>query len=124
MSGQRFGNEESGFSIALDAGGALRVQAWGFWEPDLSATFARVSVEACRAQRPAKLLFDVTRLKPQVEAGQAAIRALLGSVGAIGISRCVAVVGDNVLTKMQLMRLAREGGARGWTYAANDSMAA
>lgn len=66
------GNDEAGFSVALDeASGTVRVRAWGFWGAEVADSFAQTVAEACRSAREAaRLVLDARLLKPQRDAGQ------------------------------------------------------
>lgn len=122
---QRFGNNESGFSLGYDeANRVLKLHTWGFWDATLALTFERASTEACRANKPATLVVDVGQLKPQREEGQLAFTRLMGAAAGVGVARLLAVVGNNVLTKMQLMRLARQAGGAEWAFVATEAQAA
>jgi hypothetical protein len=110
---QRFGNDDSGFSITNEEVAHVRVEGWGFWDPDVAADFERATLEACReAQRPLQLELDMTRLRPQRDEGQAAFKRLLAALTALGAERAV-VRAASALTKMQLMRIVRENTPKG-----------
>ncbi len=123
MGGQRFGTGEAGFSIDEDAASTLRLETWGFWDSELAGTFVRVAVDNVRARRHGRIVVDVTRLKPQREEGQTALRSLMGAIRSAGGARVVAVVGDNTLTKMQLIRIGRDVGGMDWSFVATEPRA-
>ena len=117
-----FGSEESGFSVASEGGTIVRVHAWGFWDPQLAATFPTAVADACRGRRPVDLLLDVSRLKPQRDEGQEAFRQLMLAIKTT--VRRVGVVVTNTITRMQLARISREAAAGNWSYFASESVAA
>ena len=107
-----FGNDEAGFSVWLDdPTRTVRVKAWGFWTPEVAAEFARSVTEACRSVQNANLSMDLTGLKPQREEGQAAFAAMMGALPRLGLSRA-SIQGANPLTKLQLLRIAKERAVR------------
>jgi hypothetical protein len=122
---QRFGNDESGFSVVWeDASGTVRVKAWGFWDAGLSASFSRAVGGVCRsARRPLKLFVDAMMLKPQRDEGQAAFRALMTILVSLGGVRAAVAVG-NAITRIQLVRIAKETSAEGWSFLATEGSAA
>jgi hypothetical protein len=111
------GDQESGFSADYDTSSqTVCVRAWGFWGADIASSFVRsVAAECSAATRPIRLLVDVTRLLPQRNEGQAAFGDLMTSVTMHG-DASVGVVFSNTITKMQLLRLAKERGVRNWAY--------
>jgi hypothetical protein len=118
---QSFGDSESGFSVEHDASARIVcVRAWGFWRREVAASFAQAVVAECSALlQPVALLIEVTHLLPQRDEGQAAFGELMQSARALGLA-AVAVVVSSTITKMQLLRIAKEGGARDWTYFSTD----
>lgn len=64
-----FGTDADGFRITFEEPARLlRVRAYGFWSPEVAATFAASVIEACRPPRRAKeLVVDADDLKPQRE---------------------------------------------------------
>jgi hypothetical protein len=95
----------------------------GFLGPEIASSLVRsVAAECSFAARPVRLLVDVTRLLPQRDEGQAAFGDLMTSVTMLG-EASVAVVFSNMITKMQLLRLAKERGARNWAYFSSNSEA-
>ncbi|HVY44654.1 MAG TPA: hypothetical protein VHB21_02200 [Minicystis sp.] len=113
----RFGSDEAGFSIDAIAS-SVKVRAWGFWDAATAARFPPAVFEALAAAGPrAELLVDVTELKPQREAGQAALHEVIEGTVRLGLRRAELVV-TNAITRMQLARIVREAGARSWTLSA------
>jgi hypothetical protein len=107
------GNDDAGFSVDFDASTrTVQVGVWGFWGSELAGGFSKAVVNAWRAARNAtRLAIDASALKPQNEAGQAAFRALLELVPKLGIAQ-TSVTTKSTLTKMQLLRLVNEVGAK------------
>jgi hypothetical protein len=108
-----FGTDADGFSITFDEPSRLlRVRAYGFWSPEVAATFAASVIEACRPpRRPKELVVDAADLKPQREEGQAALRSVFAALPGLGIGRASVLTG-NALTKLQLLRLANAAPTR------------
>jgi hypothetical protein len=104
-----FGTDQDGFGWDFDETTcAMRVKAWGFWSPEVASTFAKVVIEACSANRRAtSLVVDAAGLKPQREQGQAAFGALMAALPRLGVVRA-SVTTDSPLTRLQLMRLAKQ----------------
>ncbi len=117
---QRFGTAESGFAIDTDAKADLRFDIWGFWDSTLADSFVRTSMEVCRSLRPERVIVDITRLKPQRESGQIALRTLMSATRTLAGARVIAVFGDNALTKMQLMRIGKEVGGCDWNFVVSE----
>jgi len=116
-----FGDAQSGFSVEHDAVAlVVRVRAWGFWGLEVATLFARAVVDECRAVgEPVGLLLDVTRLLPQREEGQTAFGELIVGLRTIVPKRVVVVV-SSTITKMQLLRIAKDRGVRDWLYFTSD----
>lgn len=106
------GDDQAGFSVALDEPTrTVRISAWGFWGPDLATAFSESVTETCRAARQAaRLVLDATKLKPQRDAGQAAFGAVMSALPRLGITEA-SVKTSNALTKLQLLRIAKESTA-------------
>ena len=89
---------------------AIRVDCWGFWPSETAESFAQETVSACRSVgAPFHLLFDASDLKPQGDEGQSAIRRVMLYLATAEVASAVVCAG-NVLTRMQLARLANEAG--------------
>jgi hypothetical protein len=103
----KFGSDADGFSVTFeDASRSLRVKAWGFWGPEVAASFATTVIDACRsARRATEVVVDATDLKPQRDEGQLALTTFLGALPGLGITQA-SIVTANPLTKLQLMRIA------------------
>lgn len=108
---RQVGSEAAGFRLVYPPGGrTLRIEAWGYWSPEVAAAFGRESASACRElSGPVSLVFDAMRLKPQSADGQGALRVMMKSVAGARISGGRVLV-DNILTRMQLLRIAKECG--------------
>jgi len=105
----RFGNDEDGFAVGFDeATCVVQVKAWGFWSAELAAMFAQAVIDVCNANRRAtSMVVDAVGLKPQREEGQKAFGALMAVLPRLGMGR-VSVTTDSPLTRLQLLRLAKE----------------
>jgi hypothetical protein len=89
---------------------AVRVDCWGFWPPDVAERFVQETISSCRsATPPFHLLVDASDLKPQSEDGQAALQSMLGYLATAKVASAV-VSASNILTRMQLNRIANEAG--------------
>lgn len=108
----RAGDESNGFSIQQEEG-ALRIRMWGFWEQELSALFIKALSNLQRSP-PGALVVDLLRLKPQREAGQEALGALVALPQALGLAEAAAY-SDNVLTRLQFARIAKEKSSNVWS---------
>ena len=107
-----FGDDEAGFSVLLDdPTRTVRVKAWGFWTPKIAGEFARTVMDTCRSVRNASLSMDLTGLKPQREEGQAAFAEVMGALPKLALAR-TSIRGANALTKLQLLRIAKEHAVR------------
>src|ERR1051325_10718621 len=110
---KRIGDDSAGFAAGYDKElGVVRVEAWGFWSVSVAQDFARTVGEVCRANRRGTGLFmDMTALKPLREEGQRGFAMLVGSLREIGVGRTTVRTGSH-LTKLQLLRLVAENGAK------------
>jgi hypothetical protein len=110
---KRIGNDEAGFSVALDNElGVVRVRAWGFWSIEVATAFAGTVAEYCHAgPRGGTLLMDMTGLKPMRDEGQQSFGALMDALPKLGIARTTLVI-DSPLTKLQLLRLVAQHGRK------------
>ncbi len=107
------GSEAGGFRIYGSHQGTLRFSAWGYWTPDVARAFGKEAVTVGQRLLAAGVfVLDATELKPQGADGQEALRALFRSLGALTFARGL-VFSMNVMTRMQLSRLARECGVDG-----------
>jgi hypothetical protein len=110
------GNAEAGFSVEHDhPTNTVRVEAWGFWRPDVANVFVGTVTNDCFARTYVRVLIDATRLVPQREEGQAAWGELMALLHTPTV-QTVAVVVSSTITKMQLLRLAKDRGVHGWVY--------
>jgi hypothetical protein len=105
------GTETDGFRVTHTPGGSeLRVEGWGYWDNETCLAFGRHAGSALeKLTAPIVLVLDATVLKPQGTEGQDALRAFFKrAAGAPGSS--ARALAANVLTRMQLTRLARDAG--------------
>jgi hypothetical protein len=102
------GDEVAGFRVQYTPGeSSLHIECWGYWVSDLAAVFGREAVAACQeVSTPMDFVLDATALKPQGEQGQEALRALLSRLASLKLAT-VRIFTGNILTKIQLTRLAR-----------------
>jgi hypothetical protein len=109
---QRLGNQDDGFEVELHKEThAIRVKAWGFWSAELASKFLPTVVEACQGRvGPLSLLMDARGLKPQREPGQEALAMLMAALPGLGVTGGN-VMTDSSLTRLQLLRLAKERSA-------------
>jgi hypothetical protein len=109
----RVGDDSAGFSAEFDRDiGAVRVRGWGFWNAQVSESFASTVAQVCSASpKGSALLMDMTALKPLREEGQRSFGALLQLFRTLGVGR-VAVATASHLTKLQLLRLVAEHGTK------------
>jgi hypothetical protein len=107
-----FGTAAGGFRLASPStGNALLIEVWGYWDAETAKAFAEEApIVSRRAAAPLNLVLEASQLKPQGVKGQAALRALLECLTKLSVSRAVARV-SNILTRMQLTRIAAECGA-------------
>jgi hypothetical protein len=105
----QYGTELAGFRIQYAPGGhSLRLHAWGFWTSDIAEAFGRAATTAClEVLVPIDFVFDASDLKPQNADGQAALRSMMKGLAPLRFSNARVIV-SNLLTRMQLTRLARE----------------
>jgi hypothetical protein len=105
------GDEARGFRLQAAFGGRrLVVECWGYWEPETSALFSRLSLRALeKVVPPLDFTLDASLLKPQSSGGQEALRVFLKGLAAKHLE-CIKVRVSDVLTRMQLTRLMRESG--------------
>jgi hypothetical protein len=105
------GDEVAGFRIKYTPEeNALHIECWGYWIADVAAVFGWDAVAACQeVSTPLDFVLDASALKPQGEQGQGALRALMSGLASLQLSSTKVFTG-NILTKIQLTRLARECG--------------
>jgi hypothetical protein len=110
------GDGEAGFSVEHDhPRNTIRVAAWGFWRPDVANVFVSTVTNDWLATAEVRVLIDATRLVPQREEGQAAWGDLMAALR-VPTVQTVAVVVSSTITKMQLLRLAKDRGVQSWVY--------
>ena len=89
---------------------AIRIDCWGFWPAEVAESFARETISGCRsAIPPFHLLVDASDLKPQSDEGQAALQRTFRYLATAEVASAVVSAG-NILTRMQLNRIANESG--------------
>ncbi len=105
----RVGDDQAGYSVSYDpVEGVVMVTGWGFWNPDVAASFATKVATALRDVAGTKaLVLDMRELKPMREEGQKSFGSLVRALPTLGVSRAT-VVTSSQLTKLQLVRLATE----------------
>jgi hypothetical protein len=104
--------------VGTDAGGyrlfatikELRLEAWGYWTPEVVATFRRqIGAAIRRLGEQGLFVVDAKELKPQGTDAQDALREFLRVLSAVAFASGK-ITAQNALTRMQLTRLVREGG--------------
>lgn len=123
----RVGTDEAGFQLASDRQAhLLRARLWGFWDEALVGEFQRCTTsELAQLSWPWYLLWNCEALAPLRPPVQNAVREVIRLVCAQGMRRG-AVVTQNALNKLPLIRLVKESRARdgaGWEFFHADSAA-
>lgn len=109
---REFGTAGGGFRISVQ-GGTFRLEGWGYWPADVASTFTREIEAACRNMvPPVDFSFVASALKPQGDEGQQALRTLMQCLAKANLSSA-RVAAENILTRMQLVRIASACGAEG-----------
>jgi hypothetical protein len=111
---QRMGDDQAGFSVAVDAPTAtVRVRVWGFMSAEVADAFGTMVRDACRASpRPSALVIDMTGAKPMRDEGQRSFGALMDALPSLHMASITVVV-TSQLVKLQLLRIANQSAARG-----------
>jgi hypothetical protein len=119
---QQGGTDTAGYRITHSAGGhTLSLEAWGYFDSSVAAAFTRQATVACEELLPpVELVLDASDLKPQGDEGQRALRAIMESLAPLALSGATIYV-DNILTRMQLTRLAKEYSLDGRLKFENDA---
>jgi hypothetical protein len=108
----RVGTDGGGFRLTSGIV-EFRIEGWGYWTPDVISAFRRQAPPAARKLGAAGLfVFDATNLKPQGTDGQDALCEIFRLLAALPFARG-SVMASNVLSRMQITRLLREGGLDG-----------
>ena len=103
----RVGSEAGGFRLSNSAK-EFRVEAWGYWTPDVISAFRRLSpVAARKLSALGAFVFDAKKQKPQGLDGQEALRELFRMMAALPFTKG-SVLAENALARMQLTRLVRD----------------
>lgn len=104
---KEFGDPAGGFKTVVDQR-SVRIVAWGFWSVAVAGEFHRAVLTACTsAPEISSLHFDMTLLKPMRDEGQEGFGNLMGALPALEVSR-VTILVSSPLTRLQLLRIARE----------------
>jgi hypothetical protein len=107
--------------VGTDAGGyrlfatikELRLEAWGYWTPEVLLAFRRqVGAAIRKLGEQGLVVLDFRELKPQGTDAQDALREFLRILSGVTFASAK-VTAQNALTRMQLTRLVREGGLDG-----------
>ena len=103
------GSDAEGFRVTYVPGSrALETECWGHWSEDVIAAFGKhVGVAIDKLDKPLQVAWDASSFKPQSADGQACIRTLMKRMAESPGSRVIALA-KNLLTRMQLTRLARD----------------
>jgi len=106
------GDTESGFTVSYDAAThVVGVDAWGFWGVGIAPKFRDAVLDACRIDAQVRRLeMRMTQLKPLREEGEQAWLQILARLPTTGIE--VVVVMTNSLTKLQLLRIAKQSASK------------
>lgn len=106
---QTIGTPEAGFSVGLDTNDkVVRIVGWGFWDRDVANDFDRVVIEVCRyVPAGTSVSMDMSLLKPLRDEGQLAFAKTIAMLKDSKITK-VSVTTASQLTKLQLLRIARE----------------
>ncbi len=105
------GNEQDGFSVERDDD-TLRVRARGLWSSETASMLTKAVSDACAAAPISNFVLDAVGLKPQRDPGQAALAALMTWLLRIGVRRA-SLTTDSALTRLQILRIAKERSATG-----------
>ena len=123
----RVGTDEAGFQLGSDRQAhLLRARLWGFWDEPLAAEFKRrIADELARLSWPWYLVWNCEALSPLRPVVQNALREVIAQVCAQGMRRG-ALVTQNALAKLPLIRLVKESRARdgaSWEFFYTDGAA-
>jgi len=103
------GDADQGFTVESRPE-ALWVTTWGFWSVEFVPAFLPAVIEGLENRpRGCALVFDLKRLRPLRDEGQAAFRTLMTKALADGVVS-IELKGPSALTKLQMLRLIRELG--------------
>jgi hypothetical protein len=108
-----FGTAAAGFRIWRETApsSTLRIACWGYWPADVAASFSQEALAALTGlEPPIGFLLDASLLRPQGEAGQQALQSLMRALAKLRISSAT-VLANDILTRMQLVRLANNCGS-------------
>lgn len=108
----QFGDQKEGFDVDSRQGSVV-VTARGFWSADLAAQLVPAVLPQVRAQgHPTSLVFELAELRPLRDEGQIAFKELILSSLKSGVHEVV-IRTPSALTKLQMLRIAREIGESG-----------
>lgn len=107
------GDETRGFRVWTDAPRRiLHIHTWGYWDLDLAEKYSatlRAHFGRLHGGGPWYVLGDTRKLVPQNPEVQAIFADLMAAAASMGVHR-VATMIESTVTKMQIRRLARDGG--------------
>jgi hypothetical protein len=107
-----FGDSKGGFRTSAGAG-VLRVKGWGFWPKDVAKAFGPAVCGACRKMPGVRSLdLDMTGLQPMRDEGQEGFAQIMSAISEMSLSEVVITTSSHI-TKLQLLRLAREKAPKG-----------
>lgn len=104
--------------VGTDAGGyrlfssikEFRLEAWGYWTPDVIVSFRKqAAIGVRKLGEQGLVVLDARELKPQGTDAQDVLREFLRILAGVAFAGG-RVTAQNALTRMQLTRLVREGG--------------
>ncbi len=119
------GDSRAGFSTRVDLEHALvHSRCWGFWGEDLASAWkSDVLAAVLQVKGPSfGVLLDLNQFSPQRPAVQDAVRAVAVTIASLKPSGAVLLAG-NAITKLQIVRLLREGKCEGWSFRSGASEA-
>jgi hypothetical protein len=107
-----YGSQAAGFRLTNTAT-EFRLEGWGYWTPEVIATFRKhAPIAAWKLSALGAFVFDAKQMRPLSIDGQEALRELFRALSAVPFAKG-SVLTENALTRMQLIRLVREGGLDG-----------
>lgn len=105
----QFGDQEEGFDVD-NRHGSVVVIARGFWSAELASQLVVAVLPLVRGgEASTRLVLELAELRPLRDEGQAAFKELI-SLSLSGGMREVVIRSPSALTKLQMLRIAREAG--------------
>jgi hypothetical protein len=105
----KFGDHTEGFQVDSRYGSVV-VTAHGFWSAKLASQLVSAVLPQVRAQgHPTSLVFELAELRPLRDEGQTAFKELILASLKSGAHEVV-IRTPSALTKLQMLRIAREIG--------------